>query len=83
MKSEQLAGFTIHGDATIVEAMQRIDINARGILFVVDDKNRLLGVVTDGDIRRWLIKTGNMQSQIKGIMNQNPRLIYRKDCDGT
>lgn len=79
MKSEQLAAFVINGDATIVEAMQKIDLNAKGILFVVDDGFRLQGVVTDGDIRRWLIKTGNLQSSLNGIMNLNPKLIYRKD----
>ena len=48
MKTEQLALFLISPDSTVVEAMQRIDRNARGILFVTNEQQKLLGVVTDG-----------------------------------
>lgn len=79
MKTEQLMEFLISPDSTVVEAMQRIDRNAKGILFVVEDRQRLVGVVTDGDIRRWLIKSGDMQAQIQKFMTLSPKLIYRKD----
>ena len=62
MKTEQLALFLISPDSTVVEAMQRIDRNARGILFVTNEQQKLLGVVTDGDIRRWLIRTGELNT---------------------
>ena len=38
-----------------------------------------MGVVTDGDIRRWLIKTGDLQGFVDKIMNPSPRVLYRKD----
>ena len=79
MKTEQLMLFLIYPHSTVVEAMQKIDVNAKGILFVVDDKRRLVGVITDGDIRRWLIKTGELQGTVEHIMNKNPKVIYRKD----
>lgn len=79
MKSEQLNQFFISPHTTVVEAMQKIDANARGILFVIENENKLTGVITDGDIRRWLIKTGNLQGEVQKIMNPSPRLIYRKD----
>lgn len=82
MKSEQLNAFLTFPQATVVEAMQKIDLNTRGILFVVEEENRLVGVITDGDIRRWLIKTGNLQGQVQKIMNRSPRLIYRKGIPG-
>ena len=53
MKKEELKQFMIMKDESIVEAMKKIDVNTKGILFVVNDKEQLLGVVTDGDIRRW------------------------------
>ena len=49
MKTEQLTPFLIFPDNTIVEAMQKIDNNAKGILFVVNENRKLLGVLTDGD----------------------------------
>ncbi|MBP3543462.1 MAG: nucleotidyltransferase family protein [Lachnospiraceae bacterium] len=79
MNKEQLKKYTAHESATVVEAMQRIDENTRGILFIHDDKEHLCGTVTDGDIRRFLIKTGKLEGTVKQIMNPNPKLLYRKD----
>lgn len=48
------------------------------IVFIVDDKDRLIGSVTDGDIRRNLEKF-NLQDDVYQIMNDNPKKIYEKD----
>ncbi|MEQ8667382.1 MAG: nucleotide sugar dehydrogenase [Rhodospirillales bacterium] len=45
----------VGADATILEAMQRIEQGGERICFVLDDGDRLLRVVSDGDIRRALI----------------------------
>ncbi|MCX4270178.1 MAG: nucleotidyltransferase family protein [Lachnospiraceae bacterium] len=79
MKGEELKKYTISEKETAAEALQQLDINAKGILFCVDEKNHLLGTVTDGDIRRWLIKTGKLEGRLQEIMNQNPKVIYRKE----
>jgi dTDP-glucose pyrophosphorylase len=79
MKTEQLIPYLISPDSTVVEALQKIDRNGRGILFVAEENRRLVGVVTDGDIRRWLIKTGELQSAVQGLMNREPKVIYRKE----
>lgn len=79
MKTEQLMTFLISPDSTVVEAMQLIDRNARGILFVADEHQKLLGVVTDGDIRRWLIRTGDLKAPVSGLMNTDPKKISRKE----
>lgn len=79
MQRKQLDLLLIGQEATVVESMKKIDGNAKGILFIIDDESRLLGVVTDGDIRRWLIKTGNLQENISEIMNRNHKWIYHKD----
>lgn len=79
MKTEHLIPFLISPEGTVVEALQKIDSNAKGILFVVNDGRKLVGVLTDGDIRRWLLKTGELQGTVKQLMNQNPKVIYRKE----
>lgn len=79
MKTEQLIPFLIFPESTVVEALQKIDANAKGILFVADKNRKLLGVITDGDIRRWLIKTGELQGTVDHIMNKDPKVIYRKE----
>ena len=44
----------------------------RGILLVVDESNTLLGTITDGDVRRYMVKTGGMEGIANDIMNPNP-----------
>lgn len=79
MNSEQLKRFLSLGNITVVEAMQKIDANAQGVLFIIDDKQRLQGIVTDGDIRRWIIKTADLQAHVAGMMNKSPKFIYLKE----
>ena len=72
MGNEEIKKYAGYPDMTIVEAMQKIDITGRGILFIINGKNQLIGTLTDGDIRRWLIKTGNLTTSISEIMCYHP-----------
>ena len=72
-------------ELTLVEAMQKIDSNSRGILYIADKDNRLLGAVTDGDIRRWIIKTGRLTGTAGEMMNRNPKYCFINEedfCEG-
>lgn len=60
---------------TIVQAMEKIDINAKGILFITDDEQSLVGCVTDGDIRRWILKSGNLSSTVNKAMTSAPQFL--------
>lgn len=79
MKSELLTPYFINKSNTVVEALQKIDLNSKQILFVVDSNRKLEGIITDGDIRRWLLKTGELQGTVSEFMNTAPKVIYRKD----
>jgi dTDP-glucose pyrophosphorylase len=46
-------------------------------LFVVDEKNKLLGTLTDGDIRRGLLNGSNLETGVIEIMNNTPKFIRR------
>ena len=46
-----------------------------GIAIVVDDKQRVIGTITDGDLRRALLKNGNLDFLAKDIMAKNPILF--------
>ena len=60
-------------DLTVSETMQRIDANACGVLFVVDKSDCLVGCVTDGDIRRFLLAGGQMDAAVKNAVNPKPK----------
>ena len=48
------------------------------IALVVDEHKKLLGTVTDGDIRRALINKSSMKSPVSQIMNSNPLTVDNK-----
>lgn len=66
---------------SVVEAMERIDKNGRGILFVIDSEERLIGSITDGDIRRWIIKAGNLEADVNQYMNNAPKFLFEGNRD--
>ncbi|MPN42182.1 hypothetical protein SDC9_189738 [bioreactor metagenome] len=57
---------------TIREVLKKLDLNAMGTVIVVDDNNKLLGTITDGDIRRALLRGMTIDDKITDI--------YNKDC---
>ncbi|MEG2295707.1 MAG: sugar phosphate nucleotidyltransferase [Oscillospiraceae bacterium] len=67
--------FFIAQTDTIIHAMKRIDTNAKGIVFVVDN-TRLLATVTDGDIRRHLLKGLPATDPVSMVANFKPSYIY-------
>ena len=75
MDREQINKFLGNPSLSIVEAMQKIDINAKGILFIVSGSDKLTGTVTDGDIRRTIIKTGKLELHVVDVMNHNPQSV--------
>ena len=76
MKMEELKDFLAYPDTKVVDALQKIDKNAKGILFIINEEEKLVGTITDGDVRRWLIKTGDLQAPVERVMNKNPKYIY-------
>lgn len=59
-------------DTSTLSAIKKMDTGASRILLVVDESDRLLGTITDGDIRRYLLKHGNLEETVAKIMNNNP-----------
>jgi dTDP-glucose pyrophosphorylase/predicted transcriptional regulator len=66
-------------DATIKEALQIIDKAALQIAVVVDEENTLLGTLTDGDIRRGLLKGLHLESSIEAIVFKTPTIAKISD----
>jgi perosamine synthetase len=58
-------------DKTLIDAWKIINENGKGIVLITDAENKLFGVLTDGDIRRFLIVGGKLEEKIQTIMNVN------------
>lgn len=79
MKSD-ISKFIANENVTIVEAMRLIDNNEQGVLYVVSG-DKLIGSLTDGDIRRFIIKSGILTAPIKEAMNHLPKYVLESETD--
>ena len=59
-------------NATIHEAIKEIDRVSSQIVLVVDEQRKLLGTVTDGDIRRGILRGLSYEESVTKIMKSNP-----------
>ena len=68
--------------STIRDALARLDLLARdAILFIVSDQNKLIGSLTDGDVRRGLLRGVTIEHSVDDIIQPNPRFIRKGDHD--
>jgi dTDP-glucose pyrophosphorylase len=65
---------------TIREAFNKLNNSACHILVIVDSLGKLLGTLTDGDIRRKLLDGYSIDDSIESIYNKNPKFCY--ECEG-
>ncbi len=66
-------------NSTIKEALEIIDKAAMQIALVIDNRDKLLGTLTDGDIRRGLLKGLDLNSSIKTIVYKTPTVANITD----
>ncbi|MHC1703461.1 MAG: nucleotidyltransferase family protein [Tenuifilaceae bacterium] len=68
--------------SSIRQALERLNYLAiDAIVFVVDEQNKLLGSLTDGDVRRGLLKGFTIEHKVDEIIQPNPRFIRKGERD--
>ena len=68
-----LKSIIISKDATIFESLKLIDKNKKSFLIILDDNKRIIGLITEGEIRRQLINGNNLNDKI--VYNTNFKSI--------
>lgn len=63
----------VNSDATLEQAIEVLDKAALRIALVVDASDRLLGTLTDGDVRRALLKHLPLGTPVNQVMNGQPK----------
>lgn len=63
----------------MLQAIKIIDVSSLQIALVVDGEGRLKGTVTDGDIRRGLLKGITLERHVSEVMNQSPTVARLND----
>jgi dTDP-glucose pyrophosphorylase len=64
---------------TIINTIRIIDQTAGQIAIVVDEQLRLIGTVTDGDIRRGILSGISLDNDVSTIMNKHPSFVTTND----
>ena len=70
---------TINENTTIKQALNIISKGAIQIAIVVNKNGKLIGTITDGDIRRGLLKGLDINSSIKSIVYKKPLTAKEND----
>jgi CMP-N,N'-diacetyllegionaminic acid synthase len=68
----QLTDLIIPPETSLHAAMQRMTRNKRGLLFVCDEGDHLVGVLSDGDVRRAIIDETLTIVSVSKVMNPDP-----------
>jgi dTDP-glucose pyrophosphorylase len=73
--NESVEQFLVPQTHTIRQAMERLEKTEEKIVFVVDGDSRLIGSLTDGDIRRWILSDGDLKAQVSRVCNRKPYVV--------
>ncbi len=66
----------VKSDTSLREALKQMDKAALQVLIVVDDEDKLLGIVTDGDVRRAIVNEIDFKEPVKKVMSKNPIAMF-------
>ena len=74
---KNLEKFKIYSDASFMQILNKIDKNNLGFV-LVEENQRIIGVITDGDLRRYLIDATSPDIKAKDVWpNPNKKFIMK------
>lgn len=74
--TQQWKNVLLTPQSSIREALEIINREALRIALVVNENHELLGVITDGDIRRGILNNIELAEKVTLIMNSSPKFAY-------
>ncbi len=72
MTEDDVKRFLLPETHTIRQAMEQLEKTEEKVVFVVDGESRLVGSLTDGDIRRWILSEGDLKAEVRRVCNRKP-----------
>lgn len=66
----------INQDKTVLDAMLELSRTGLGLVAICDSNQHILGVFTDGDLRRLLLNQGSLTDNIETVMTQNGHQLH-------
>lgn len=71
---------TINSKATLREALEAMSAARCGAIVIVSDDNIFLGVMSDGDARRAMLRNATLMTPVEKVMNTNPIFVSLQDA---
>jgi dTDP-glucose pyrophosphorylase/predicted transcriptional regulator len=72
----ELSPILIKPESSLKDAITAIDIGSLQIAIVVDEYRKLLGIVTDGDVRRAILRGVSLDINVTNVMTHNPYVLH-------
>ncbi len=79
MKS--VKNFSINHNSSLIKAMKQMSKIGTRCLIVVDKNDKYLGTLTDGDLRKSILKKSSLNIKINKIYNKNSTYFYKDDLN--
>jgi CMP-N-acetylneuraminic acid synthetase len=70
---------SVASDISVREAIETINQSNLQAVFVVDQQKRLVGIVSDRDVRQAILKQVSLEDSVQQIMNSQPTVISEKE----
>ena len=71
-----LTDLTVTQDTSFREAIAQVDRNRQGIVLVVDTDSRLVGTITDGDLRRAVLANTSLDQPVRVLLDRKTDSSY-------
>lgn len=67
-----LSKFIVFSEDSLINALKKISDNKSGVIFAVSESGQVEGILTDGDFRRWITSTANIDLNlpVKTVCNK-------------
>ncbi|GHE53497.1 nucleotidyltransferase family protein [Roseivirga thermotolerans] len=67
--------FIVAANLSALEAMKKLNATSEKSVFVTSQKGKLIGSLTDGDIRRWILAGKSLDTEVTEVCNKVPHLV--------
>lgn len=74
---KKIKGFFVFSGDSILDALKRINENKSRIVFVIQDNGVIVGAISDGDVRRWMTTTVDLDLGLPVDLVMNRDFVFR------
>ena len=71
-----IAALCLPATTTFRDAIDHIDKHGKGIILITDGQGVLVGTITDGDVRRWILLGQSLDTSVAGLLEQKKHSPY-------